>query len=65
MTQEKGDRLAVVHLQVVQDQVDLAPGVPNEQLQLVRATAKHLRSVQRQPERIKRYFEHEPIHYAA
>lgn len=34
-------------------------------LQLVKATAKHLRSVQKQPERIKRYFEHEPVRYAA
>ena len=34
-------------------------------LQLVKATAGHLRSVQRQPERIKSYFEHEPVRYAA
>jgi transposase len=34
-------------------------------LQLVKATAQHLRSVQKQPERIKRYFEHEPVRYAA
>ena len=34
-------------------------------LQLVRATAKHLRSVQRQPERIRKYFEHGPVRYAA
>lgn len=34
-------------------------------LHLVKATAGHLRSVQRQPERIKSYFEHEPVRYAA
>jgi transposase len=41
----------------------LAPA--RTKLQLVRATSKHLRSVQRQPERIKSYFEHEPVRYAA
>ncbi len=35
------------------------------ELQLARATAKHLRSVQRQPERIRKYFEHGPVRYAA
>jgi transposase len=34
-------------------------------LQLVKATAGHLRSVQRQPQRVKSYFEHEPVRYAA
>ena len=34
-------------------------------LQFVKATAKHLRSVQRQPERIRKYIEHEPVRYAA
>ena len=34
-------------------------------LQLVKATAGHLRSVQQQPERVKSYFEHEPVRYAA
>jgi hypothetical protein len=34
-------------------------------LQLVKATAKHLRSVQRQPERIRKYFEHGPVRPAA
>ena len=34
-------------------------------LQLVKATAKHLRSVQRQPDRIRKYFEHELVRYAA
>jgi len=34
-------------------------------LQLVKATARHLRSVQRQPERIRKYFEHDPVRYAA
>lgn len=34
-------------------------------LQLVKATSKHLRSVQKRPERIRRYFEHEPVRYAA
>lgn len=34
-------------------------------LQLVKATTRHLRSVQNKPERICRYFEHEPVRYAA
>jgi len=34
-------------------------------LQLVKATARHLRSVQRQPERIRNYFQHGPVRYAA
>jgi hypothetical protein len=34
-------------------------------LQLVKATARHLPSVQRQPERIKKYLEHGPVRYAA
>ena len=34
-------------------------------LQLVKAAAKHLRSVQRQPQRIRKYFEHGPVRYAA
>lgn len=41
----------------------LAPA--RTKLQLVKATAKHLRSVQRQPDRIRKYFEHEPVRYAA
>ncbi len=41
----------------------LAPA--RTKLQLVKATARHLRSVQRQPQRIMKYFEHEPIRYAA
>lgn len=41
----------------------LAPA--RTKLQLVKATAKHLRSVQRQPERIRRYFQHDPVRYAA
>ena len=41
----------------------LAPA--RTKLQLVKATARHLRSVQRQPERIKKYFEHGPVRYAA
>ena len=41
----------------------LAPA--RTKLQLVKAAAHHLRSVQRQPERIKSYFEHEPVRYAA
>jgi transposase len=41
----------------------LAPA--RTKLQLVKAAARHLRSVQRQPERIKRCFEHEPVRYAA
>jgi len=31
----------------------------------VDAAARHLRSVQRQPERIRKYFEHDPVRYAA
>ena len=34
-------------------------------LQLVKAASRHLRSVQRQPDRIRRYFQHEPVKYAA
>jgi transposase len=34
-------------------------------LQLVKATARHLRSVQKQPTRIQSYFLHEPVRYAA
>jgi transposase len=41
----------------------LAPA--RTKLQLVMATARHLRSVQRQPQRIKKYFEHGPVRYAA
>ncbi|WP_284411821.1 transposase, partial [Acidovorax sp. SUPP3334] len=41
----------------------LAPA--RTKLQLVKATARHLRSVQRQPARIKSYFEHEHVRYAA
>ena len=41
----------------------LAPA--RTKLQLLKATARHLRSVQRKPERIKSYFEHEPVRYAA
>ena len=41
----------------------LAPA--RTKLQLVKATARHLRSVQRQPQRIKKYFQHDPVRYAA
>ena len=41
----------------------LAPA--RTKLQLVKATARHLRSVQRQPDRIRKYFEHGPVRYAA
>jgi len=41
----------------------LAPA--RTKLQLLKATSRHIRSVQRQPERIKSYFEHEPVRYAA
>jgi hypothetical protein len=34
-------------------------------VQLVKVTARQLRSVQRQPERVKKYFEHGPVRYAA
>ena len=39
-------------------------GSARTKLQLVKANARHLRSVQRQPERIKKYFEHDPVRYA-
>jgi hypothetical protein len=41
----------------------LAPA--RTKLQLVKATARHLRSVQRQPAPIKKYFKHGPVRYAA
>lgn len=41
----------------------LAPA--RTKLQLVKATARHLSSVQRRPERIKSYFQHAPVRYAA
>ena len=41
----------------------LAPA--RTKLQWVKATARHLRSVQKQPERIRSYFEHDPVRYAA
>jgi transposase len=34
-------------------------------LQLVKAASRHLRSVQKQPERVRRYFQHDPVKYAA
>lgn len=34
-------------------------------LQLVKATVRHLRSVQKMPERIRLYFQHDPVKYAA
>lgn len=34
-------------------------------LQLIKATTRHLRSIQKRPERVRRYFEHEPVRYAA
>ncbi|WP_078201332.1 IS630 family transposase [Cupriavidus necator] len=34
-------------------------------LQLIKAASSHLRSVQKQPERIRRYFQHHPVKYAA
>jgi len=41
----------------------LAPARTKQQL--VMATTHHLRSVQRQPERIRKYFQHGPVRYAA
>ena len=41
----------------------LAPA--RTKLRLVEATARHLRIEQRQPERIMRYVEHDPVRYAA
>ncbi len=34
-------------------------------LELVKATTRHLRSVQKTPERVRKYFEHGPVRYAA
>jgi transposase len=34
-------------------------------LQLVKATVRHLRSVQKQPSRVQSYFQHDPVRYAA
>jgi hypothetical protein len=34
-------------------------------LQLIKAAPSHLRSVQKQPERIRRYFQHRSVKYAA
>lgn len=34
-------------------------------LQLVKAASRHLRSVQKQPDRVRRYFQHVPVRYAA
>jgi hypothetical protein len=34
-------------------------------LQLVKATARHLRSVQKQPAGIQSHFQHDPVRYAA
>ena len=34
-------------------------------LQLVKATARHLRSVQKQPARVQSYFQHDAVRYAA
>jgi transposase len=55
------DEMANAHIK--QAVTTLAPA--RTKLQLVKATARHLRSVQRQPERIRKYFEHEPVRYAA
>ena len=49
---------------------DLKQGVTKKapartKLQLVKSTISHLRSVQRQPDRIRRYFQHDPVRYAA
>jgi hypothetical protein len=55
--------LQMTNADLKQAVTQLAPA--RTKLQLVKATAKHLRSVQRQPERIKSYFEHEPVRYAA
>ena len=41
----------------------LAPA--RTKLQLVKATTRHLSSIQRQPERIKSHFQHAPVKYAA
>jgi transposase len=55
------DEMATAHIKQA-----IARSAPvHTKLQLVKATARHLRSVQRQPERIRKYFEHEPVRYAA
>jgi transposase len=41
----------------------LAPA--RTKLQLLKAASKHLKSVQKQPDRIKSYFQHKPVRYAA
>ncbi len=41
----------------------LAPA--RTKLQLIKATSRHLRSVQKQPARIISYFQHKPVRYAA
>jgi transposase len=41
----------------------LAPA--RTKLQFIKVTTRHLRSVQRQPERVKSYFQHDPVQYAA
>jgi len=41
------------------------PAPARTKLKLIKATARHLRSVQRQPERIRKFFEHDPVRYAA
>jgi transposase len=33
--------------------------------QLIKAAARHLRRVQKQPHRVRRYFQHDPVRYAA
>ena len=48
---------------IKQGATTLAPARTKQQL--VMATTHHLRSVQRQPERIRNYFQHGPVRYAA
>jgi transposase len=35
------------------------------QLQLLKTASRHLRSVQKQPDRVRAYFQHDPVRYAA
>ncbi len=53
----------MANVDIKQAVTTLAPA--RTKLQLIKATARHFRSVQRQPERIRKYFEHGHVRYAA
>jgi hypothetical protein len=52
----------ITHAELKQAVTKLASA--RTKVQLVKVTARQLRSVQRQPERVKKYFEHGPVRYA-